>query len=207
LRDSNRRESAKPLIDLVDDLGIRNQLRVIDAPEEIGIIQRELESPRLLIADGHHRYETALNYRRARRHENAPSDPEAVRLHDDDAGRMQRSRAGDSADASRGEKRSIATRLPRSPEGERGRYSRFDEIAHREEFRARLEAGRAGGAIGVTLRGSANYFILRLRKPDRASRLRCLRRRRRCGRLDVSVVHALIFDRIFGLKADEIQRG
>ena len=26
-------------------------------------------------------------------------------------------------------------------------------------------------------------------------------------RLDVSVLHALVFDRIFGLKADEIQRG
>src|SRR5258708_15273039 len=68
--------SREPLIDLVDDLGIRNELRAIDAFGEIAIIQRELESPRLLIADGHHRYETALNYRRARRHENASSDPE-----------------------------------------------------------------------------------------------------------------------------------
>jgi uncharacterized protein (DUF1015 family) len=58
----------------------------------------------------------------------------------------------------------------------------------------------------VTLRGSTTYFILRLRSrtalkaamPDAPAPVR---------RLDVSVVHALIFDRIFGLKADEIQRG
>src|ERR1700733_788358 len=66
----------EPLIDLVDDLGIRNALRPIEATNEIAIIQRELEAPRILIADGHHRYETALNYRRARRHENASNDPQ-----------------------------------------------------------------------------------------------------------------------------------
>ena len=66
----------EPLIDLVDDLGIRNELRPIDAADEIAIIQRELEAPRILIADGHHRYETALNYRRARRHEHASNEPQ-----------------------------------------------------------------------------------------------------------------------------------
>ena len=34
----------EPLIDLVDDLGIRNELRPIEAPDEIAIVQRELES-------------------------------------------------------------------------------------------------------------------------------------------------------------------
>src|SRR5271154_7170292 len=66
----------EPLIDLVDDLGIRNELRPIDAADEIAIIARELEAPRILIADGHHRYETALNYRRARRHEHASNEPQ-----------------------------------------------------------------------------------------------------------------------------------
>jgi uncharacterized protein (DUF1015 family) len=53
----------EPLVDLVDDLGICNELRAIDAPDEIAIVQHELESPRVLIADGHHRYETALAFR------------------------------------------------------------------------------------------------------------------------------------------------
>ncbi|MGB6553478.1 MAG: DUF1015 domain-containing protein, partial [Candidatus Binataceae bacterium] len=48
-----------PLIELTDDLAIRNELRVIDAPAEIAAIQRALATPRVLIADGHHRYETA----------------------------------------------------------------------------------------------------------------------------------------------------
>src|SRR5277367_2577602 len=42
----------EPLIDLVDDLGIRNELRAIEAADEIAVVQRELDSPRILIADG-----------------------------------------------------------------------------------------------------------------------------------------------------------
>ena len=80
-----------------------------------------------------------------------------------------------------------------------------EEIAHRDRFRDRLNDS-GSGAIGVSLKGSSNYLILRLRDqtamqaamPDAAAEVR---------RLDVSVLHALVFDRIFGLKADEIRKG
>src|SRR6266851_6473003 len=195
--------SREPLIDLVDDLGIRNELRVIDAVEEIGIIQQELESPRLLIADGHHRYETALNYRRARRHENASSDPEPY-----DYTMMTLVGCNDPGLVILPTHRVVKTldrgAIAAFPERAREIF-KVEELAHRDEFRARLERA-GGGAIGVTLRNSSTYFILRLRSrtalkaamPDAPAPVR---------RLDVSVVHALIFDRIFGLKADEIQRG
>ncbi len=55
-----------PSIAALDSLGIQNEIRIIDRPEEIVTIQRALETPRILIADGHHRYETALEYRRLR---------------------------------------------------------------------------------------------------------------------------------------------
>jgi len=195
--------SREALIDLVDDLGIRNELRAIEAAGEIAVIQRELESPRLLIADGHHRYETALNYRRARRHENASSEPQPY-----DYTMMTLVACGDPglvilpthrvvkslrADA-------IASFTQRARE-----VFNVEEIAHRDAFRERLN-DLGSGAIGVTLKGSPNYLILRLRSrsamkaamPDAAAEVR---------RLDVSVLHALVFDRIFGLGADEIRKG
>jgi uncharacterized protein (DUF1015 family) len=193
----------EPLIDLVDDLGIRNELRPIEAPDEIAIIQRELDAPRILIADGHHRYETALNYRRARRHENASSEPQPydytmmTLVACDDPGlvilpthRVVKSLPADA----------IATFTQRARE-----VFNVEEIAHRDEFRSRLNAS-GSGAIGVTLKGMSSYLILRLRSrtaiksvmPDSAAEVR---------RLDVSVLHALVFDRIFGLRADEIRKG
>jgi uncharacterized protein (DUF1015 family) len=201
LRD--RVATREPLIDLVDDLGIRNELRRIEAAEEIAIIQRELEAPRILIADGHHRYETALNYRRARRHENASSEPQPydytmmTLVACDDPGlvilpthRVVKSLPADA----------IASFAQRARE-----VFKVEEIAHRDEFRARLNDS-GSGAIGVTLKGSPSYLILRLRSqsametamPDAPAEVR---------RLDVSVLHALVFDRIFGLRADEIRKG
>jgi len=193
----------EPLIDLVDDLGIRNELRAIEAADEIAIVQRELESPRILIADGHHRYETALNYRRARRHENAPSEPQAydytlmTLVACDDPGlvilpthRVVKSLPADA----------IASFTQHARE-----VFEVTDITHRDEFRTRLnDAG--SGAIGVVLKGSPSYLILRLRSdsamkdamPDAPDEVR---------RLDVSVLHALVFDRIFGLRADEIRKG
>jgi uncharacterized protein (DUF1015 family) len=193
----------EPLIDLVDDLGIRNELRLIESPDEIAIIQRELEAPRILIADGHHRYETALNYRRARRHENAsnesaPYDYTMMTLVAcDDPGlvilpthRVVKSLPADA----------ITTFAQRAREA-----FEVDQIAHRDVFRTRLDES-GSGAIGVSLKGSPHYFLLRLRdaaamksaRPEAPDEVR---------RLDVSVLHALVFDRIFGLRDDEIRKG
>ena len=65
----------EPALEVTDDLGIRNQLSPIEDAAAIAAIQDELESPRIFIADGHHRYETALEYRRRRRA--AEDDPAA----------------------------------------------------------------------------------------------------------------------------------
>jgi uncharacterized protein (DUF1015 family) len=191
------------LIDLVDELGIRNELRPIEAPDEIAIVQRELEAPRILIADGHHRYETALNYRRAQRHENPSSEPAPydytmmTLVACDDPGLviLPTHRVVKSLPAS-----AMATFTQRAHE-----VFEVEEVAHRDQFRARLNDSGTG-AIGVALKGNPNYLILRLRStstmetalPNAPAEVR---------RLDVSILHALVFDRIFGLRADEIRKG
>lgn len=61
----------KPYIDVMDDQGVEHIVYLIDDPYDINIIQETLEDKTLLIADGHHRYETAMNY------SNESNDPEA----------------------------------------------------------------------------------------------------------------------------------
>lgn len=55
--------SVKPFINTTDDNGVRNIVYKIEDSETINLIQKVLSDKTLLIADGHHRYETALNYR------------------------------------------------------------------------------------------------------------------------------------------------
>ena len=69
--------SRAPLIEADDSLGIRNELRAIAAPDEIATVQNALESPQVLIADGHHRYETSLNFRDECRTQAGMANPDA----------------------------------------------------------------------------------------------------------------------------------
>lgn len=54
--------SKAPYIDVTDDLGTQNIVYLIDDENDIKIIQEVLSDKTLLIADGHHRYETSMKY-------------------------------------------------------------------------------------------------------------------------------------------------
>jgi uncharacterized protein (DUF1015 family) len=192
-----------PNLSATDDRGVANAIRVIDQPEEIAIVQRALEVPRILIADGHHRYETALEYRRRQRGIGSvataqPFDYAMMTLVAfDDPGllilpthRLVR-RIGAEARAA------FAERLTED--------FAIEEFTNRDRFLAALAAcGR--GAIGVALKGDNRLRIVTLRAasaltaalPDAPIVVR---------ELDVSILHALIFDRICGITAEAVRTG
>ena len=67
----------RPRIDFHDDEGFRHRLWAVTDEAVLNEVITALQSKPLFIADGHHRYETALAYRRARRqHAVAPADSE-----------------------------------------------------------------------------------------------------------------------------------
>lgn len=55
--------AAKAVVDFADEDGVRHRLFVIDEAQDISAITEVMKTKETLIADGHHRYETALNYR------------------------------------------------------------------------------------------------------------------------------------------------
>lgn len=55
--------TVKPFIDVVDDLGVQNIVYKIEDEKTLSLIEKVMQDKTLLIADGHHRYETAMNYR------------------------------------------------------------------------------------------------------------------------------------------------
>lgn len=52
----------KALIDFTDEEGVEHKLFAIDAADDIAAIEAMMLTKEPVIADGHHRYETALNY-------------------------------------------------------------------------------------------------------------------------------------------------
>lgn len=52
----------KPFMNVTDDNGVQNIVYLIDNEADIAVFEKALEDKTLLIADGHHRYETAMAY-------------------------------------------------------------------------------------------------------------------------------------------------
>lgn len=61
--------SDPPRAEAVDSGGVRHQLWVIDDPEAIRAVQAAVAASAVVLADGHHRYETARTYREGRTHD------------------------------------------------------------------------------------------------------------------------------------------
>jgi uncharacterized protein (DUF1015 family) len=58
---------ASPDIEVTDELGVAHRVWKISDPAAIASVQAQMQHQKLIIADGHHRYETALTYRNERR--------------------------------------------------------------------------------------------------------------------------------------------
>jgi uncharacterized protein (DUF1015 family) len=195
----------EPALEITDDLGIRNQLRFIEDRSAIEAIQRELDTARIFIADGHHRYETALEYRRRRRA--ADGDPRDARPYDHV---MMTLVASDDPGLLILPTYRVARRLDPQAVASFDERARtifdIEECANAEAMRAALaRAGR--GSIAAALGGDREKFrILRLRNHDAMtdampSAPDVVRR------LDVSILHALVLDGIFGITPEQVRAG
>lgn len=66
-----------PTIDVTDEYGVIHRIWQISDPAVIASVQAKMQDKKLVIADGHHRYETALNFRNECRAGAGKADPKA----------------------------------------------------------------------------------------------------------------------------------
>ena len=59
-------EQTLPDIEVTDEYGVRHRVWKINDPAKISMVAAAMDDKKLIIADGHHRYETALAYRKER---------------------------------------------------------------------------------------------------------------------------------------------
>ncbi len=67
------RSTSSPDALAVDDEGVRHELWVVDDPSTIGAVEKAVHEAPVVIADGHHRYQTALDYQ-----QETAGDPDRV---------------------------------------------------------------------------------------------------------------------------------
>jgi uncharacterized protein (DUF1015 family) len=69
--------SQKPATEMIDEYGVVHRLWVITDPGRVAAIQQAMFKQKLVIADGHHRYETSLNFRNQMRTRAGKQVPDA----------------------------------------------------------------------------------------------------------------------------------
>jgi uncharacterized protein (DUF1015 family) len=201
--------SRQPTLQATDDLGNLNQVHRVDSTTQIRAVQQAFDGARVLIADGHHRYETALEYRRrmiARRQglplarssaAEGKDEPSASRPEDyvmmtlvacDDPGlvilpthRIIRELSRDQVQAYR-----VGSR-------EKFEVEEFEDTA---TMIAQLNS-RGRGYIGAVVTNTPPSLIGLRNRDDMARALP--NEREEVRQLDLTALHALIFDEILGI--------
>ncbi len=70
--DSALMQSGPPAVEMRDQYDVLHRLWKVSDPTVIRIVQAKMADKKLIIADGHHRYETALTYRNEMRNQGKP---------------------------------------------------------------------------------------------------------------------------------------
>lgn len=196
LADTLRVESARPDVDVRDAAGVRHRVWPVSDVEIIDGLAVRLADEPLIIADGHHRYETALHYSRERKATGGKDEPFryvlAYLTDANDAGLtilpthrlLRQTRLPAAADLFRVLSRDF--RVTRYPLGARDAF-----------IRALKEPGPAR-RIGCAIAGAEHYWLLSF--DDRAAR--GLTASPALKDLDVTVLHDAIFAGVLGLPPD-----
>ncbi len=74
--DSCLASDSRPAIEVTDEYAVTHRVWPVSDPERVQCVQRAMADKKLVIADGHHRYETALAYRDERRAQGGVADGE-----------------------------------------------------------------------------------------------------------------------------------
>lgn len=183
--------------DFQDDAGFRERLWAVTDPALLNQIVEAMRSKPLFIADGHHRYETALNYQKLRRQEGGPAQ-----LQPYDGVLMLLAPLEDPGLTVLPTHRVLTTPLP-SPdrvkallnetfEIEEFPYAAGTQEATRARFIAALRShGQTAPVFGMTLSGDSRYTTLTLRPAHRPAPQASPR-----AKLDVSLLQQLIIAKL-----------
>jgi uncharacterized protein (DUF1015 family) len=208
------RVPGKPAMEVLSNDGVNHRIWPLRDKQAIDAIAREMADKQIYIADGHHRYDTALNYRNERRKASGLLAQDdgcnyaamfLARLEDPGLTILPAHRA--LFNLSDFDARTFENDLNRFFNIERIDFTKksegkdlrtvTDTMSHRADHTH---------VFGMRVKGEHSYYLLTLRSetdmddllPDKSPAYR---------RLDVSILHHLIIDKLLGIRMDTHKLG
>jgi uncharacterized protein (DUF1015 family) len=205
-------EDAVPDIEVTDEYDVLHRVWKISDPNTINILTSELADKKLIIADGHHRYETALNYSK----EHAPERPASTERNNytlpqppyPEAAVMMTFVNMDAEGLVILPTHRVVFGLPDFEAAafiEKAKpYFDVEEIASNEtsDLQAKLGAADAGKTAFVAATKQGNYLLTA--KPEAvAQALGSVTERQR--QLDIVQLHSLVLEQLLGITPEAIR--
>jgi len=186
--------AGKPRFEFTDDEGFRQRLWAITDPSVLKEIVAFMTSTPLFIADGHHRYETALNYRKSCRARAA-----AAGLQPYDAVLMLFASLEDPGLTVLPTHRVLTTPVPPLPDITRllGKTCDIEEIPSKQFLHTLRDRGQAAPVFGMALHGAASPLLLSV-KPGHRQAANASER----DKLDVSLLQTLVMNTLCPKESD-----
>ena len=198
-------DAAPPRIEFTDDVGCRQRVWTVNDDATLSRLTAAMAGKPLFIADGHHRYETALNYRRMRRRQAGRS---GQNLHPYDAVMMLFSSSEDPGLTVLPTHRVLRNAVPALPGLRQLLAGSFDmeefpfetgsESSVRRRFiQAMRTKGQSAAVFGLASRGANAHMLLSLKpghRPDATASER--------DKLDVSILETQVINRLCPTQAD-----
>jgi len=202
---------AKPEVELRDEYDVVHRLWPLTDAQVVETIQRELADKKLVIADGHHRYETALAYRNECRTRtghtdlNAPYEKVMMSLFNTAAkGLMILPTHRVVANVPGFSLESFSAALANTFDSQSYPFAGpADRAQAYEAFRRDLQRGQNQRAVGVYAGGGAFSILVLKKDANLEALLPGVSQAQR--QLDVVLLHSLILERGLGITLDAVK--
>ncbi|MBI5190339.1 MAG: DUF1015 domain-containing protein [Nitrospirae bacterium] len=196
-----------------DDDGAVHRLWVVEDPAAIETVRRDMMDRPVFIADGHHRYETALAFRDHCRANGGGDGKETynyvpmflANMEEDGltvlpTHRMIKDAGGRSLE-------NILAEAEKFFDVRAFSFTPADEGRVRADFLAAVQGeSKRTNAYGFYFGRGSSYYLLTLKDVDPlVETLRCQRSETYC-KLDVSILHNLVIERVLGINTEKISQ-
>ncbi len=183
-----------------DEYNVVHRLWLVKDKERIRALHQAMQSRVVLIADGHHRYETALNYRQEMEKKGAVSEDAALRFKS--AAFFKITDPGLVILPTYRLLKNIAI----DKETALSRLQKWFTVQPIPEERAKVELERyKDGHAFVLYWGKNSGYLLNLRDKSAVEQYIPAGKSSDYKELDVAILHALVIEGVFGITPDEVE--
>ena len=209
IKEMQRFKPARPLMEFTDVEGRIQRLFPVTDPQALAAVYRHLAPSPLYIADGHHRYETALAFQKYMKESYPSAGPKApfnymlmylANLHDPELVILMAHRMLGGPRIKRLEESRVLARLEDYFEVAPLTLPKGDLAAYEAGIQENLDTAQAGETVFVFLGFGLKAWRLKL-KPGVRQAFLAQQMHPALAQLDVAVLNYLVFDRILGLDA------